>query len=147
MTNVAELTGAALDYWTDKALPAARCVAPSSSWVEAGPIIERERIEISPSVTPGDTRWSAWAYGRGVIYFGPTPLVAAMRAFVASRFGPTVPPPVLTVERVPATDRRRVARCEAYQASDQMLCKCGRAWDVNDPEPPECGKATAKDRR
>lgn len=28
--------------------------------------------------------------------------------------------------------------CRAYQASDQMTCSCGLAWDVNDPEPPEC---------
>lgn len=30
------------------------------------------------------------------------------------------------------------SKCHAYQASDQMRCKCGLAWDVNDPEPPEC---------
>ena len=30
-------------------------------------------------------------------------------------------------------------RCEAVQVSDQMCCgRCGLAWDVNDPEPPEC---------
>lgn len=29
--------------------------------------------------------------------------------------------------------------CQARQYSDQMICgKCGLAWDVNDPEPPEC---------
>jgi hypothetical protein len=29
--------------------------------------------------------------------------------------------------------------CLARQYSDQMLCGlCGLAWDVNDPEPPEC---------
>jgi len=34
--------------------------------------------------------------------------------------------------------------CRAVQHSDQMCCgKCGLAWDVNDPEPPECGN-TAK---
>jgi len=26
---------------------------------------------------------------------------------------------------------------EVRQYSDQMLCSCGAAWDVNDPEPPE----------
>ena len=31
--------------------------------------------------------------------------------------------------------------CQAYQASDQMICPCGKQWDVNDPEPPECGDA------
>lgn len=29
--------------------------------------------------------------------------------------------------------------CKARQYSDQMQCGlCGLAWDVNDPEPPEC---------
>lgn len=30
--------------------------------------------------------------------------------------------------------------CDARQYSDQMQCSCGLAWDVNDPEPPMCGK-------
>lgn len=29
--------------------------------------------------------------------------------------------------------------CAARQYSDQMVCnKCGLAWDMNDPEPPQC---------
>lgn len=28
--------------------------------------------------------------------------------------------------------------CKARQHSDQMACSCGLAWDMNDPEPPEC---------
>jgi hypothetical protein len=28
--------------------------------------------------------------------------------------------------------------CRAYQVSDQMVCPCGKQWDVNDPEPPAC---------
>lgn len=31
-----------------------------------------------------------------------------------------------------------MTNCKARQYSDQMLCECGLAWDVNDPEPPEC---------
>lgn len=32
--------------------------------------------------------------------------------------------------------------CKARQYSDQMLCgQCGLGWDVNDPDPPECGVA------
>lgn len=32
------------------------------------------------------------------------------------------------------------ATCHARQQGDQMCCgKCGKQWDVNDPEPPECG--------
>lgn len=31
--------------------------------------------------------------------------------------------------------------CEARQYSDQMQCgRCGLAWDMNDPDPPECGR-------
>lgn len=34
--------------------------------------------------------------------------------------------------------------CKARQYSDQMACsECGLSWDVNDPEPPICGKKTA----
>lgn len=35
---------------------------------------------------------------------------------------------------------KRDRNCQARQHSDQMICsKCGLVWDVNDPEPPECG--------
>ena len=30
--------------------------------------------------------------------------------------------------------------CTAYRSNDQMLCRCGLAWDVNDPEPPVCSR-------
>lgn len=30
--------------------------------------------------------------------------------------------------------------CEVRQESDEMVCKCGLRWDVNDPEPPACHK-------
>lgn len=32
----------------------------------------------------------------------------------------------------------RKFRCLARQYSDQMQCACGLAWDMNDPDPPEC---------
>jgi len=31
-----------------------------------------------------------------------------------------------------------VSQCRAYQSNDQMLCPCGRQWDMNDPNPPSC---------
>ena len=34
--------------------------------------------------------------------------------------------------------------CHARQHSDQMLCACGLAWDVNDPDPPECRRITVR---
>lgn len=68
---------------------------PSTSWADGGPIIERERIE--PAWDDIKERWyaqlvhSALASGRqrsdGI---GPTLLIAAMRAYVASKFGDEV---------------------------------------------------------
>lgn len=61
---------------------------PSSSWIDGGPIIERERIMIEHSNTG---YWSAWLPDQNGEYAespgsrGPTPLIAAMRAFVASK--------------------------------------------------------------
>ena len=39
-----------------------------------------------------------------------------------------------------AMQRKSSGYCNARQFNDQMQCACGLAWDVNDPEPPECGK-------
>lgn len=34
-----------------------------------------------------------------------------------------------------------MCQCLARQYSDQKMCApCGIAWDINDPEPPQCGK-------
>jgi hypothetical protein len=63
---------------------------PSSDWSQAGPIIEREMICTS---TDAFGTWMAWAYD-GLemigIEYGPTPLTAAMRCYVASKLGDTV---------------------------------------------------------
>jgi hypothetical protein len=54
---------------------------PSTNWAQGGPIIDREKIATAWHLT----RWVAW---RGVIeHPGPTPLIAAMRCYVASRLG------------------------------------------------------------
>lgn len=38
--------------------------------------------------------------------------------------------------------------CYARQYSDQMQCgKCGLAWDVNDPEPPQCKPWAEQDKK
>lgn len=60
-------------------------VAPafSTDWAHGGPIIERERITLCGE---GDF-WDAYVAGRLAGHVGATPLVAAMRAFVASKFG------------------------------------------------------------
>jgi hypothetical protein len=61
---------------------------PSTDWAQGGPIIERERITVD-----GNAIFNQWM---AVIYVpneepwemrGPTPLIAAMRCYVASRLG------------------------------------------------------------
>jgi hypothetical protein len=61
---------------------------PSNDWSAAGPIIERERITL---ICVDDGLWHATLdmHDEGGSR-GPTPLVAAMRAYVASKLGETV---------------------------------------------------------
>jgi len=57
----------------------------STNWLQGGPIIEREKITISDA----NEGWVA-GYNGTLSYFGPTPLIAAMRCFVASEMGDEV---------------------------------------------------------
>ena len=57
---------------------------PSTNWGQGGPIIEREGIAI---YLYGDGEWQAVLEKE---YEGPTPLVAAMRCYVASKLGEEV---------------------------------------------------------
>lgn len=57
--------------------------AYSTDWNAGGPIIERERIDIT---SHGD----GWSAGYGQAEYGQTPLIAAMRAYVASKLGQEV---------------------------------------------------------
>jgi hypothetical protein len=64
-----------------------RVFHPSTDWLQGGPIIEREAIRVGP--VNDSEGWFAYKY-TGVSkpeYFGPTPLVAAMRCYVASKLG------------------------------------------------------------
>lgn len=110
--KTSELTGAALDW------AVAKCdgvingddldigfireggYAPSTDWAQGGPIIGREFISTSrefSEFTKG-YEWAAWtpapirdeaeAFG-----YGPTPLIAAMRCYVASKLGDEVDVP------------------------------------------------------
>lgn len=88
--------GSALDwigsgYWS-----------PSTDWAQGGPIIERELIETAPAYAEDGVSATGWmavrfnderATQQPVMAEGPTPLVAAMRAYVASKLGPTVDVP------------------------------------------------------
>ena len=108
-----EITGTALDWAAAKCeghildcdegvemsgLAMSQCHwAPSTKWAQGGPIIERERIRILP-FPPGRNAEGWWA---GTDYTndgsvglgGPTPLIAAMRCYIASKLGDEVDVP------------------------------------------------------
>lgn len=103
--QTSELTGYALDWAVDKAEGRIRpdggyycghhgkVARWSTDWSQGGPIIERECINIMCPET-GDF-WDARKAGlKNALekrYFrGQTPLVAAMRCYVASKLGDTV---------------------------------------------------------
>ena len=116
LTN--ELTGAALNWAVAKCEGVDYLAAPeydgignryeptdySTDWAQGGPIIEREGIDLH-RVT--DALWSAkwWTNNSGMVknpaqrfkhniqIDGPTPLVAAMRCYVASKLGDEVEVP------------------------------------------------------
>lgn len=66
---------------------------PSTNWSQGGPIIEKNAL----AVTAGGKRpiaWQAWIpNGHGHRQPGPTPLIAAMRCYVASKLGEEVEVP------------------------------------------------------
>lgn len=104
--KTAELTGAALDWAVAKCegvevLVIERQIVhpedyePSTKWAIGGPIIEREKIGVTPiTVTVGDDRgkrhWFANHEDKTDFQDGPTPLIAAMRCYVASKLGAEV---------------------------------------------------------
>jgi hypothetical protein len=55
---------------------------PSTNWAQGGPIIEREKITLEWT----GENWMAYIW-HDVEFFGPTPLVAAMCCYVASKLG------------------------------------------------------------
>lgn len=113
--KVAELEGAALDYWVAQALrrecleaaayyrevwvndgicwltrACTRLFNPSTDWALGGPILAQAGITASP-VLSDKSRWSAEGFTHGSFYQeGATLLQAAMRCFVASKFGEDV---------------------------------------------------------
>lgn len=115
--KVFELEGAELDAWVARALGKERVIVSdgracqeakipflppgfvmhgalpeySKDWTQGGPIIERERISLIPPDSVGSfDEWKAFAFGSIDCLTSKQPLVAAMRAFVASKFGDEV---------------------------------------------------------
>ncbi len=97
-TKTMELTGAALDWAVAKAegrtdvrvdddgeLVGQDEFDYSTDWAQGGPIIEREKIAVWHR---GDEwPWRAQQSDTSHLKGGPTPLIAAMRCYVASKLG------------------------------------------------------------
>ncbi len=67
----------------------------SADWSHGGPIIEREYIQMGGGLRPnGDAHWHALKVREDkfgcYMGYGPAPLIAAMRCFVASKLGDEV---------------------------------------------------------
>ena len=65
----------------------------STDWSLGGPIIERERIRLDQMPYPKEL-WIAGHDSSHDMVSGPTPLVAAMRCYVASKLGDEIELPV-----------------------------------------------------
>jgi hypothetical protein len=90
--QVADLQGAELDYWVYRALGGVgtfegwllcRDQHYSTKWADGGPIVQEARIDITPP-PKGEAIWFSGDQP------GHTALVAAMRCYVARRFGSDV---------------------------------------------------------
>ena len=75
------------------------CPPYSTDWAQGGPIIERghihtwtDRKDAAYAGHP-DSYWVAEMTEIGGIWWGPTPLIAAMRCYVASKLGDEVDVP------------------------------------------------------
>jgi len=100
-----ELSGAALDWAVAKCegrsepevvnnFPVAWYTWPnthySTNWAQGGPIIEREEITVARRGGQSFSPWGAVLQGFEFDEEGPTPLIAAMRCYVASKLGDEV---------------------------------------------------------
>ncbi len=92
--KTSELTGAALD-WAVAKCEGFLCdykyngglSSYSTDWAQGGAIIERERITL---VAMPDGSWQAKGRDLYPHFHNPTPLIAAMRCYVASKLGDEV---------------------------------------------------------
>lgn len=97
--KTSELIGAALDWAVAKCegiyfanLEDFEQSAPDySDWAQGGPIIEREKI--NPEWMPHSECWMANCVADRTPYEGSTPLIAAMRCYVASKLGDDIDVP------------------------------------------------------
>jgi hypothetical protein len=89
------------DYWINRTNHAAQFLPPfgylqevfypSTDWAQGGPIIEREKINTLDARGCWGAHKTYWDNSQSSrSYFGPTPLIAAMRCYVASKLGDEV---------------------------------------------------------
>ena len=97
--KVNQLEGVALDWAVTKAEgfdsevdgPVWGMWKWATDWGQGGPIIEREIITLD---FDGGTGWQARDFdSQQILAHGPTPLIAAMRCYVASHFGEEIEVP------------------------------------------------------
>ena len=94
-----ELTGAALDWAVANCEGVEIIVRQenwdwySSSWEHGGPIIEREGLDIRKIRTAHAMAWRSVTFDDSIKQYGPTPLIAAMRCYVASKLGDEIDVP------------------------------------------------------
>ncbi|KAA0999032.1 DUF2591 domain-containing protein [Paraburkholderia panacisoli] len=116
-----DLEGAQLDYWVakaeglsnpkvedglcrvayvdcdnkhEKSVEVDAAFSPSTDWAQGGPIIEREDYCLPRvNTNAGALHHGGYAASTpaGFCFYGNTPLIAAMRAYVADKFGDEVP--------------------------------------------------------
>ena len=95
--KTSELQGAALDWAVAKCegitLGVVYYFQPSTNWAQGGPILEREGINLEHN--PSRCHWIASTpapeHRNGAVEVtGSTPLIAAMRCYVASKLGDEV---------------------------------------------------------
>lgn len=89
---VRDQAGNVMGYITDDFMPA---YSPSKLWQQGGPIIEREGISLfrDDQEIMGGKFWEAGLPINDTssrCYTGPTPLIAAMRCYVQSKYGDEV---------------------------------------------------------
>jgi hypothetical protein len=94
MMKTSELTGAALDWAVAKceknwAFEPDGCDSYSTDWALGGPIIERQRLCVYDY---GGDQWGC-DDNLSPRSIGPTPLIAAMRCYVASKLGDEIEVP------------------------------------------------------
>ena len=77
-----------LNLWTGSAF-----LHYSSNWANGGALIEREEIGFAKYGPNGSWKAVIGETPRGSPFYGPTPLIAAMRCYVASKLGDVVEVP------------------------------------------------------